>query len=228
LSAEPGISQFAFSQEVTVQLPKIFQLLCPKRRDDLEGRVDESTKRVAQDKSTKRVAEAMLLSLLFGIVITAFGAWPKSAQALLWALACSGVGWVLGFLFGIPRSLASDALPQKLSGAAQPGAAQPGAAQPGAAQPGAHGVTTEVNTNLEQISDWLTKIIVGVTLVEIHPAIAQLEQAALLIAKSLGGPQDLSFGYAIMVYFSSSGFLGSYLLTRLYLQPALGKVGQPI
>jgi hypothetical protein len=44
-----------------------------------------------------------------------------------------------------------------------------------------------VNTNLEQISDWLTKIIVGVTLVELNPAIARLEQAAILISKSLCG-----------------------------------------
>jgi hypothetical protein len=86
--------------------------------------------------------------------------------------------------------------------------------------------TTEVNTNLEQISDWLTKIIVGVTLVEINPALARLGQAASLIAKSLGGEHQLSFGYAILVYFSTSGFLGSYLLTRLYLQLAFGRIGQ--
>jgi len=77
-----------------------------------------------------------------------------------------------------------------------------------------------VNTNLEEISDWLTKIIVGVSLVELRKALAALEGAAELIAKSIGGTGQVSFAYALMLYFSISGFLGAYLLTRLYLQKA--------
>ena len=78
-----------------------------------------------------------------------------------------------------------------------------------------------VNTNLEEISDWLTKIIVGVSLVEAQKIKAALGEAAMLFAKGLGGPDQVSFAYALMLYFSVSGFLGSYLLTRLYLQRAL-------
>jgi hypothetical protein len=79
-----------------------------------------------------------------------------------------------------------------------------------------------VNTNLEQISDWLTKIIVGETLVELKPAMERIESAAILIGESLANKK--SFAYAILVYFSTSGFLGSYLLTRLFLQRAFSEV----
>ena len=47
-----------------------------------------------------------------------------------------------------------------------------------------------------------------------------LGEAATLIAQGLGGPDQVSFASAIMLYFSATGFLGSYLLTQLYLQRA--------
>ena len=50
---------------------------------------------------------------------------------------------------------------------------------------------------------------------------AALGEAATLIAQGLGGPEQVSFASALMLYFSATGFLGSYLLTRLYLQHAL-------
>lgn|ERR1017187_3989035 len=77
-----------------------------------------------------------------------------------------------------------------------------------------------VNTNLEEISDWLTKIIVGVSLVELQKAQSKLQGAAGFIAQTLGGASQTSFAYGLMIYFSIVGFLGSYLLTRLYLQRA--------
>lgn len=85
----------------------------------------------------------------------------------------------------------------------------------------ASGASITVNTNLEQISDWLTKIIVGVALVEIKTLIEQMEKAAAFMANSLGGATATSFCFAIMLYFLVSGLLGSYLLTRLFLQGAL-------
>lgn len=126
-----------------------------------------------------------------------------------------------------------------------------------------------VNTNLEQISDWLTKIIVGVSLVESQTLLEQMQRAATFMAKSMARPDEVaawmnspaaavakaaasaieaasapasaasgpatfqattslasfasmeSVAYAIMVYFLATGLLGSYLLTRLFLQRAL-------
>jgi hypothetical protein len=95
----------------------------------------------------------------------------------------------------------------------QPPVEQPSASDQVSAQTG-------VNTNLEEISDWLTKIIVGVSLVELQKAQVKLQGTAEFIAESLGGHAQTSFAYGLMVYFSIAGFLGSYLLTRLYLQRA--------
>lgn len=131
------------------------------------------------------------------------------------------------------------------------------------------GSSLTVNTNLEQISDWLTKIIVGVSLVESQTLLQKTQSAATFMAKSMArvdeatafemyAPQAAiassaasavqtasaaitgasgistatakslvsfgsmeSFSYAVLLYFLSAGLLGSYLLTRLFLQRAL-------
>ena len=87
-----------------------------------------------------------------------------------------------------------------------------------------HGSSTTVNTNLEQISDWLTKIIVGVTLVQADTVLQKLHRIAEVIAGCVGAlpklEETLPFAYAILIYFSVLGFFGSYLLTRLWLQSA--------
>lgn len=72
-----------------------------------------------------------------------------AAFGLLLALASVMVGVLVGFLFGIPRALQN--------------------AGTGGAEAGWGRYST--NTNLEQISDWLTKILVGVGLVELARAI---------------------------------------------------------
>lgn len=184
----------------------------------------------------KWVASAMLAALIVGIVVTMVGARSAAWEALLWALACSSVGWFLGFLFGIPRSLASDSRNALMMQAAKKAVGgKPALPEPSSpVEEGAERAKSDsqlqdahfaVNTNLEQISDWLTKIIVGVTLVEINAARDRMRETAMLIAGSLGDPPSahLSFAYAILIYFSTSGFVGSYLLTRLFLQRAFDR-----
>jgi len=83
------------------------------------------------------------------------------------------------------------------------------------------GPPTAINTNLEQISDWLTKIIVGVSLVNSERIGEAIWIAAGHVGESLGGGANrASLALAIMVYFSVVGLLSGYLLTRLFLQPA--------
>ena len=87
--------------------------------------------------------------------------------------------------------------------------------------PEGYGTSTAVNTNLEQISDWLTKIIVGVSLVNSEQIGAVMQRAAGTMANSMGGgPARGSLALAILVYFGVVGLLGGYLLTRLFLQRA--------
>src|SRR5262249_17310050 len=109
------------------------------------------------------------VALGFGFVLIA--EWgPYAGSALLWASACLACGSFIGFLFGIPRVLQHDSPAAPAPATLPPGPAspqpQPANAAPGATQPISAGYSIHVNTNLEQISDWLTKIIVGVTLVQ--------------------------------------------------------------
>ena len=80
--------------------------------------------------------------------------------------------------------------------------------------------STAVNTNLEQISDWLTKIIVGVSLVNSDRIGLAMLRVAEEMAASFGGPGSRSLALAAMTYFGVIGLLGGYLLTRLFLQRA--------
>jgi hypothetical protein len=94
------------------------------------------------------------------------------------------------------------------------------------AQPlNSRGPSTAVNTNLEQISDWLTKIIVGVSLVNSEKVGSAMVAASKEMAKSFGGEPASSLALAMLTYFGVIGLLGGYLLTRLYLQRAFEAIG---
>ena len=97
----------------------------------------------------------------------------KPLTAVLWALAYFTVGATIGFLFGIPRVLQQDVTPARSSDAG--------------AAPSVTSATynLRVNTNLEQISDWLTKIFVGLGLVELQRVPDHLNRAATFIAFGL-------------------------------------------
>ncbi|MEV6335873.1 hypothetical protein AB0M12_14300 [Nocardia vinacea] len=126
-------------------------------------------------------------------------------SAVLYAIASVFAGGLLGFLFGIPRALTSNVAP----------------GTPDQAGIG-HGARFAGNTNLEQISDWLTKIIVGVTLTQLGPIRDAAGQLFDAMAPSLGGGDiGAPFAGALVVCFATAGFISGWLLTRLYLGQAL-------
>jgi tetratricopeptide (TPR) repeat protein len=164
--------------------------------------------------------------VVLGMLIVLFGQWAvHPTAALLWALASLASGGFVGFLFGIPKVAQPDALAAPAAGAAVP-AANAAPAAP-AAPTGGTSYRLLVNTNLTDISDWLTKIIVGVTLIELQKIPENLNRASLFIADSIGGPEQKSFAGAILVFFSVGGFLGGYLFTRLFLTGAFFRADQP-
>jgi len=122
------------------------------------------------------------------------------AVGLLTAAAAFAAGALLGFLFGIPRFLAQQGV----------------AAAPG----GAGGPSYAPNTNLEQISDWLTKILVGVGLIQLGQVGHAISTLGTGIEGVLG-PNTQSIAIMLMVSFTIVGFLSSYLFTRLRLQKVL-------
>lgn len=119
-------------------------------------------------------------------------------NGLLIGGACFGAGALVGFLFGIPRLL------ENKNGETQGGLAQ--------------------NDNLVQISDWLTKIIVGVGLTQISKLWPGLEYLGDSFSVTFGGGetgQNLAIG--TILYFVITGFLSGYLWTRIHFYRLLAQ-----
>jgi hypothetical protein len=112
------------------------------------------------------------------------------------AMACIMVGIIVGFLFSIPRLNKEKG---KDESERQP--------------------FYKDNTNLEEISDWLTKIIVGISLVEFNKILSMLHNSSVNLSYafccSLGNSGYYTFSYACILFFSSSGFGIGYIWTRI-------------
>ncbi len=78
------------------------------------------------------------------------------------------------------------------------------------------------NTNLEEVSDWLTKIIIGVGLTQLIRIPEYLRNLATGILKHVKSPQMNDNAahpilVAVILYFLIAGFIVGYFYTRLYL-----------
>ncbi|MDH6128996.1 hypothetical protein [Kitasatospora sp. GP82] len=144
---------------------------------------------------------------LAGLVLysAASGHWVGTlGGGLLVAAMSTAAGGGVGFLFGIPRLLSSGAAahPTDLSATSTASYAP--------------------NTNLEQASDWLTKILLGAGLTQIGAVPHRLRQVGDALAPMVGGENGAAgFVATVVVYFSVLGFLSGWLLTRLLLARAL-------
>ena len=182
---------------------------------------------------------AALIGLFFYAIGEASG--PQSfidilGMVLALAFASFAAGGAVGFLFGIPHTTqpAPPANTAPLTGT-PPVATNPAPGPPATgattspqapasvvATPRSNAVDFKPSTNLEQIADWLTKIIVGVGLTSIHRIIPQFNGLCISIGGSLdhktvpGGHGAPVVG-TILVLFSILGFLIVYLWTYLYL-----------
>ncbi len=144
-----------------------------------------------------------IILFIVGSVIAGMCAGTGWVGALLICLAFFGVALLLGFLFGIPKS-GTHVEP----------------ADEGAKR---NGTALAVNTNLEQISDWLTKIIIGIGLVELKQLPGYVDQLIIYVAPLLGKTSDDKALCAnIFMYFGSLGFLNGYLSTRIFLSRLIG------
>jgi CheY-like chemotaxis protein len=155
----------------------------------------------------------LLVTLLFGLIFVWWHSRAAIPFATLWSMACLACGAIIGFLFGIPRVLQGDV--------ARVPAEQPGSVQNETASNPQVTYQQQVNTNLEQISDWLTKIIVGIGLIELRRLPELLNRSSTFIGQGLGAaPGSQSLAAAIIIYFGLIGFLNSYMITRIYLAGA--------
>ena len=202
---------------------------------------------VAEVKKGMRILGWSMLLGLASVPVYALYSADRSQFLVAWSvgsLLCGGAmltGVLLGFLFGIPRTRQREGgIVPDASGApdATPGQdkpAEPPTASPQPAQ--ASSVSYRANTNLEEISDWLTKILVGVGLTQIdaiQKGFAELtEQAAMGLGNQ---PHSQIYAAALIGFAIVPGFLYGYLWTRLYLasvmrdadQAALGALTQSV
>jgi hypothetical protein len=129
--------------------------------------------------------------------------WSTFGAALAIAAAAGFTGGLVGFLFGIPRAVQGSAP--------------------------STGVTDyQANTNLEQVSDWLTKILVGVGLVQIGRVIPALSKFAESMKAPLGGLDSSgAFGLGLTITYAALGFFYLYLWSRSLLARELGIYNTP-
>jgi hypothetical protein len=127
-------------------------------------------------------------------------------SVLFWALACYATGSLAGFLFGIPRVLQGQPSNNKSS-------------LPDSRANFSAAYQLLINTNLDDISDWLTKIVVGIGLVELRKLPRLLYNLAAVIAGDKG-KADIPFILAVILYFCVIGFMSGYLTTRMFFQRA--------
>lgn len=115
----------------------------------------------------------------------------------------------IGFIFGIPRILSQESRPLE-------------SYSPEEKQH--YNNLYGENSNFDQISDWLTKILVGVGLTQLIRVPSALQQYSEYIEPALGGfPSSGTFGIAILIFFSVDGFFIGYLWTRRSAAVEFGK-----
>jgi hypothetical protein len=174
-------------------------------------------------KSDNSYSEKALRTLWFLILAGALGIvlfalqvsnWREFFSATAIGLMLAGasllIGGFLGFLFGIPRTLQQERPVTLTSNTAEPRAENTD-----------QSVNYQANTNLEQISDWLTKILVGVGLTQINKIPTALQQVSQSISVGIGGTNMTPvFVLPTILFFLICGFLFGYLWTRLFLPGA--------
>jgi hypothetical protein len=126
---------------------------------------------------------------------------------LLVAGAAASAGALFGFVFGIPRTLDPASRAAVATATSQGGS--------GAAST----ALMAANTNLERISDWLTTLLIGATLVQIKDIAAWVGGLGKGLFEGGKAANDAVIP-VIVIYFFALAFLGVYLITRLYLTSA--------
>ena len=154
-----------------------------------------------------------------GVVVILARSTINRPVALAIALGFLCVGILVGFLFGIPKVVQA----QGEAAVTTPEGA--GVDRPRDERSVVYRM--QVNTNLEQISDWLSKIIVGVGLVELKQLPDALTRLAAYIQPGLGtGDEARVMAMAIILYSSLVGFFVGYLVTRTYIAGVFRRADQ--
>lgn len=118
--------------------------------------------------------------------------WADGLRWSLYLLAATVVSSIIGLIFGVPR-----ARTEFVAG---------------------HSERYASNSNLEQISDWLTKLLVGAGLVQLSSLPGGVARLGDYLGAGLTVPHGAAFAITAVFYGSGVGFLGGYLWTRLRMR----------
>jgi len=160
--------------------------------DDPASKLAEQKRK--NDEWLRRLAIALALGMC--VIVLYAAQWVDDGALLIIGLGLltAGAFWLLavvvGFLFGIPHRN------QPSTGVYRP------------------------STSLEEVADWLTKMIVGVGLTQVYKLPGKLDSLAAYIAAGMGNPSHKVFALSICLYFTPSGFLFGFLWARLFIGEA--------
>ncbi len=152
-----------------------------------------------QKKSEKKIIKSLTKTFWFALIIGSTSiigytfnldnsTWKIAFFLILVSSASFMSGFILGFLFGIPKRNIAKEAPYSLS------------------------------NSLVEVSDWLTKIIVGLGLVEIRSIPGFLKAIGDYIQNQTGVEGSIQiFSVSSIIYFSVFGFYYGYNYTRLFL-----------
>lgn len=126
-----------------------------------------------------------------------------ASTLLMWALACLSFGACIGFLFAIPKRQESQHTKANNDNS-----------------------LLTPNTNLQEVSDWLTKMLVGIGLIQFNDISKYIYTISEKIGLSAQGVEKYDYSMyamALIIVFTTCGFMLGYLGTRLKLSPELTK-----
>jgi hypothetical protein len=166
-----------------------------KTPDDHKSETDSE-----RDRPPWKVLAAYLGTATIVLILLA---WSMASARVLFtellvAAGAIAVGALVGFLFGMPRAPNASA-DDDSSGSDGP-------------------VRYRPSNNLEQVSDWLTKLLIGVGLVEVKQLGSVLNRIGVAVDLSLSGSVAgiNVITQVVIVIFVLLGFVCSFLWTRIY------------
>lgn len=171
----------------------------------------------------KILKNLILLGFIAIVVLSIGSVWENGGQeklqlfsilkscgtALLISGACFSAGALTGFLFAIPKLLQNtNLLPEQIQN---------------------DQTVILHNDNLVQISDWLTKIIVGVGLTQLNQIPGNIKKIGDQLGKSFSNDEiGVNIAIGCVLYFVVVGFLAAYIWTRLYFVKLLGQTNEEL
>jgi hypothetical protein len=171
-----------------------------------------------------------LLIILY-VVSTAGPHLRYISVGLFTACAAFLIGTVVGLVLAIPRFVSSGAYRHQMT---TPEFNQPSNQEPDSLSPDDAGPKSGVprflpSTNLAEISDWLTKLLLGAGLVELTRLGQPLSELIDNVARGLGGTtasggvteSAVVIAGGILITYVALGFLGGYLTTSFWYAKGL-------